>query len=255
MVAFTGKPSRRASTTRLALRAMAVDELQSRIEQGAGKLAADRRGASCARVAEVLGSEVSDDREVAVVVVGVGIDAGVDRLIGLLARYDVPVAATSFAGFDDGGGGLVLVREVVDAEAVPPTRSQQASRALSGSDLQLKADGFGVGREFARIVEAAEAAGLFCRPYNHALMITPASHHNRCLAVIRPGVGGKMRLLVSGDGVTDLFPGVGASDIEERVGGTDWSALAGEALASTTTRLVAFLAWLGERSAEPHSCP
>lgn len=232
------------------LRTMAADELRSRIEHGAGRLAADWRSASCARVAEVLANEAGDDREVAVLVVGVGIDPGVDRLIGLLARYDVPVTATSFAGFDDGSGGLVLVREVVDAEPAAPTRTQQASRALTGSDLQLKADGFGVGREFAHIVEAAENAGFFCRPYKHAVMITPPSHHNRCLVVVRPGAGGKMRLYVSETGVTEFFPGVSASDIEERVGGTDWSALAGEPLATTTARLVAFLEWLGSQVAE-----
>jgi hypothetical protein len=203
------------------------------------------------RIADVLDGEGEDVtlREVAITVVGVGLDAGVDRVISLLAHYRVPVSAMSFTCLSSGDARRILVREVVEAEVpMRPTRPESAAEAASLQDVQSRADAFGVGEPFRRLIEAVEAAGLFPRAYKRSVMVAPPTNHTRYLMVATPKGGGRIRLNHSPQGLRQFFPHLSESDIESRLGPGVERSPAGPDLDAEVDRIVAFLTWFASLS-------
>jgi hypothetical protein len=120
------------------------------------------------------------ERDVSLIVVGVGREPGLDRMIDYLgSRFGVPIRAVTFDVFETGAGEKVLVREETEPEGeVGPLKS-----ASSVASVVQNAGGpdSANGRRLLLLANAAESAGLHVRPYKYSLMFSPPSKKTRYL--------------------------------------------------------------------------
>ena len=127
-------------------------------------------------------------REVAVLLAGVGVDAGLERIVAHLGgTYGVPITIVSFEVFElHGGGPRLLIREVTEEQ----TERQARGPGHSVDTIRQRARDAGVAVEFDRFLEMSREAGLAVRPYKLAVMIAPPSKRNRYLMLAKPERGG-----------------------------------------------------------------
>lgn len=183
--------------------------------------------------------EVSD-RDVAIIVAGAGTDPGLERVVGFLARHDVPVRVVSFLPFVTAGGEQLLVREIIEDETERPEAARQSgTRSIDeisrlGSDAAIK-------MAFDRIVAAAERGGLYVRPYKVGVMVTPPNMRNRYLMYIKPVMGQGLRVHHGVEAFVEFFPALSESEVEERVGTGDAHIYGGAELESHVAELESFL--------------
>ena len=126
-------------------------------------------------------------REVAVLLAGVGVDPGLERIIAHLGGYGVPISIVSFEVFEPEGGPHLMIREVTEDESRPEPR---ARRRYSVEAIRQRAAEAGVQVQFDRLMEIIRAAGLYPRPYSLAVMIAPPTNRSRYLMYARPEDGG-----------------------------------------------------------------
>jgi hypothetical protein len=123
------------------------------------------------------------EREVAVVVVGVGSEPGLERMIQFLGgKFDVPIRAITFDVFDLENGEKVLVREETEAAIPPAAPSAGAGYTIEGVLSAAGGADSPAGRRMKTISDAAAASGFYVRPYKLSLMITPPTKRTRYLA-------------------------------------------------------------------------
>ena len=127
-------------------------------------------------------------REVAVLLAGVGVDSGLERIVDHLGGYGVPITIVSFEAFEPEGGPLLLLREVTEEQTGPPRRAQQPRRTVD--EIRRLAAEEGVTEPFDRFIEMVENAGLAVQPYRRAVMIAPPTNRSRYLMLARPEQGG-----------------------------------------------------------------
>jgi hypothetical protein len=129
-------------------------------------------------------SSETDAREVNVVVVGVGQEPGLERIIDILGgRFGVPIRVVAFDVFDLGEGQRMLVREEVEAEE-PSTTGPTSSYSVEGVIAAAGGQSSANGQRMATIAAAAERSGLYVRPYKWSLMFTPPTKKRRYLVTI-----------------------------------------------------------------------
>ena len=138
-------------------------------------------------VRKQLGGE-DEGRDVAVLLAGVGVGAGLERIVAHLGGYGVPITIVSFDAFEPEGSPLLLIREVTEEWTRPPRRVRRSRRTVD--EISALAVEAGVGEPFARFLEMARAAGLAARPYKVAVMIAPPANLKRFLMYARPEPGG-----------------------------------------------------------------
>ena len=165
-------------------------------------------------------------RDVTIIVAGAGTDAGLERVVEFLARYDVPIRVVSFDSYRTTTGQQLLVREVIEEESSAPDTSARHS-SQSVADIA----GLGADREltsaFNRIVAAAEAGGLYVRPYKVGVMLTPSSAKNRYLAYVRPFAGRGLLIHHGPEQFAEFFPDWTASAVIEQIGTGEKQTLSG----------------------------
>jgi hypothetical protein len=129
-------------------------------------------------------SSDADAREVNVVVVGVGQEPGLERIIDFLGgRFGVPIRVVAFDVFDLGDGQRMLVREEVEADT-PTTTGLASSSSIDGVIAAAGGSTSANGQRMASIAAAAERNGLYVRPYKWSLMFTPPTKKRRYLITI-----------------------------------------------------------------------
>ena len=149
-------------------------------------------------------SEDLDDsrREVAVIVVGAGVDPSLERLSGYLSdEFGVPIRAVSFQVMV-GSGEQLLVREIT--ETPEPEQATPTAHA-SISDVVGKAEAAGLGSAVRTLLAAAEKGGLHVRAYKHSLMVTPPSNKTRMLFTAWTQGGREQGLYVSPAAFAEFF--------------------------------------------------
>lgn len=165
--------------------------------------------------AEGLTVEDPDDRQVAIIVAGIGADSGLERIAHhLSSRFEVPVEIVTFDIFDVGDGGRILIREAseVDEQTTTPSR-------LSLEGNLAEADQQGIGDLCRLILAAAERNGLGTKLFKRAVMVTPPSNRNRILFTIRMWAKhGKVQLWLWAEGFAEFFPVVDAATVERHLG-------------------------------------
>jgi len=154
------------------------DDLQEMLQPGFAKLGDS--DALARSVRSQLDAE-DDDRDVAIVLAGVGVDPGLERIVAHLGGYGVPITIVSFTAFQPPGGPLLLMREVAEE------RARRAPRAQWTVDkIRALAAEAGVAEPFGRFLEMAEDAGLVVQPHRWAVRIAPAANRSRYLMYARP---------------------------------------------------------------------
>lgn len=122
------------------------------------------------------------NRDVELVVVGIGKMVGLDRMTDYLSNnFNMPLSVVSFSAFKDDFDRMLLVRELSE-----PDRKQQIKSKSTKSLEQIceLADNAGVGESFREILSAARDLELYPRPYKKSIMYTHPSHRNRMLFTV-----------------------------------------------------------------------
>ena len=126
-----------------------------------------------------------EGRDVAVLLAGVGVDAGLERIVAHLGGYGVPITIVSFDAFQPPGGPLLLIREVAEEGTRRAPRGRPTVK-----EIRARADEAGVAEPFDRFLGMAQRAGLKVQPHPLAVRIAPAGRRDRYLMYARPEAGG-----------------------------------------------------------------
>ena len=156
-----------------------------------------------------------DGREVAVLLAGIGVDAGLERIVDHLRGYGVPITIVNFDVFKPEGGPHLLVREVTDEEAHPARRSRRPRRTVD-EIRQLAADA-GVAAQFDRFLAMSGQAGLAVQPHRLAVTIAPPANRARFLMYARPE-GGGINILAGPAEFAEFFPPVTEEEATAAIG-------------------------------------
>lgn len=133
------------------------------------------------RVKQQLAGE-PEEREIAVLLVGVGIHPGLDRMNEFLARFGVPISVVSFEVFELERGPRLLVREVIDEPVKPPA----PGRVLTVEAISDLANRAGVREQFDRFVRMSKEAGLPVQPQRASVRTAPPANRTRFLMYAGP---------------------------------------------------------------------
>ncbi|MCC7020709.1 MAG: hypothetical protein IT332_13185 [Ardenticatenales bacterium] len=178
------------------------------------------------RAAELLAAETGggDDgaggtgagRDVVAMVVGTTVDPGLERMASFLGSYAVPIRVVTFDVFETAGGGRLLVREVEDAVETAEPRAR-ARTTYSVAAVRELAEGMGSGGLLDEVIEAGRDLGLYVRPWQQSITLTPPDRGKRTLFHVRPVAGGRLQMGWFPENLTDLY-GLSQADVEETVG-------------------------------------
>ena len=176
-------------------------------------------------------------REVAVLLAGVGVDAGLERIVTHLGGYGVPISIVSFEVFEPQAGPRLLIREVTEEQ---PER--RAARRYSVEAIRQRAAEAGVQAQFDRFLEIVREAGLHPRPYALAIMIAPPANRTRYLMYARPEAGGIV-LSAGPEGFAEFFPPLTEDEATAAIGPYEHPAphLAGAELDARLDQIETFL--------------
>ena len=162
-------------------------------------------------------------REVSVIVVGTGIEPGLERISGYLSDFGVPIRALSFQVLALNDGQRLLVREVSEAESAPAPPTAEAEAKLG--QLLADAEKIGAGSAVHRLHQTASRWQLYVRPYKFSIMFTPPRHRGRMLFTVWPR---DKRFWAASDVYAEFWP-VTVTRARELLGENGWRALTDEA--------------------------
>ena len=196
------------------------------------------KGKRSAAVARQLDGEeqAGGKREIAVLLVGVGVTPGLERMMEFLGGFGVPINTVSFAVFELEGGPKLLVRERIDERAEPPPphrkRTVEAIRRRAGQE--------GVEAQLDRFVRMSEEAGLAVQPLKMSVRIAPQANRARFLMYARPEDGGLV-IQTGPKYFSEFFP-LAENEVLEGLGpDTATGYLSGEELNERLDRIESFL--------------
>lgn len=152
-------------------------------------------------------------RDVAVVLAGVGVDAGLERIVAHLGGYGVPISIVSFEAFEPEDGARLLIREVTEEDSRPEPR---ARRRYSVEAIRQRAAAAGVSVQFDRFLKMVRDAGLYSHPYSLAVTIAPPTNHSRYLMYAKPEDGG-IWVSAGPSAFAEFFP-FSEQEVEEAIG-------------------------------------
>ena len=215
-----------------------TDELEGKLKAGLGKLGDEDKLA--ARVKQQLANE-SEEREIALLLVGAGTHSGLERMNEFLSRFDLPISVVSFDVFTLDGGPKLLVREVVDE----PIRTSAPRRRYTVEAIGGLAANVGVRDQFDRFVRMSEEAGLPVQPQGASVRIAPPANRTRFLMYAAPRAGpsgGELGIWVGPGHFAEWFPHIDEEEATAAIGKYDDGAyLAGEELERRLNQIADFL--------------
>ena len=179
-------------------------------------------------------------RDVAVLLAGVGVDAGLERIVAHLGGYGVPITIVSFEAFEPEGGPRLLIREVTEEQTGPPRRARRPR--LNIDEIRALAAEKGVAEPFDRFLEMAQDAGLAVQPYRVGVMVAPPTNRTRYLMYARPEQGG-IYLHAGPAQFAEFFPPLAEDEASAAIGSFESGAAyqAGAALDACLDQIAAFL--------------
>lgn len=212
---------------------LGVDELYETLEPGLNRLGNPERLA--ARVQQQLDGE-EEPREIAVLLVGAGIDSGLERMNEFLGRFGVPIAVVSFEVFELDGGSQLLIRDIVEERTAPPRRR------LTVEAIRRRAVEVGVEKQFDRFVNMAKDAGLAVQPQRASVRIAPLADRRRFLMWVQPRIGNQLGIWVGAKQFAEFFPHIDEENAVDALGRyEDGAFLAGDALDRRLDEIERFL--------------
>ncbi|MYE45953.1 MAG: DUF91 domain-containing protein [Chloroflexi bacterium] len=185
-------------------------------------------------------------REVAVLLAGVGVDAGLERIVAHLGGYGVPISIVTFEAFEVHDGPRLLIREVTEEQT--ERRPRRPTRSVD--EIRELADAVGAASEFDRFLAMAEAADLVVRSFSYAVSVVPRQSRNRRLIYARPRNGG-IYIAVHPEVFAEFFPPLTESGITEAFGPPGVSGhFTGPSLDARLDQIEAFLKTLPSQDAD-----
>lgn len=163
--------------------------------------------ASSRRIESLLENDDAE-REIAVMLVGVGIHPGLARMTEFLERFQVPIDIVSFEVFQPDNGPKLLVREALEATTEPPKRKYTVEA------IRHQAEDAGVVEPFDRFICMSKQAGLAVQPQGASIRIAPPQNRTRYLMYVQPytdNAGSGLWISVGGTSFLEFFP-----EIDER---------------------------------------
>jgi len=145
-----------------------------------------------------------DQRDVAMVLVGVGDSPGLERLTDYLAGYELPITMVSFQVFKSENGSQVLSRELREEEAARPRKRPPID------ELRAAAQGTGAGAAFDALFEAGRRHELHMRTDKACFWYAPARQKSRAMFTVWlwPAQPGRLRLGVWHQAFSEFYPPV-----------------------------------------------
>ena len=215
-----------------------ADEVYGKLESRLGEFG-DAESLS-ERVKQQLAGE-AEDREIAVLLVGAGIHAGLERMNKFLARFGVPISVVSFEVFELEGGPRLLIREVID-EPTQPSAPKRINTVEAIRDLASQA---GVREQFDRFVKMSEQAGLPVQPQRASVRVAPPANRTRFLMYAGPRAsanGGELGLWVGPWHFAEWFQHISEDEAAKALGNyEDGGYLAGKKLDDRLDQIERFL--------------
>lgn len=215
-----------------------ADELYGKLEANLGKLGDEDKLA--ARLKQQLSNE-SEEREIALLLVGAGTHSGLERVNKFLSRFDLPISVVSFEVFELDGGRKLLVREVVDE----PIKTTAPRRRYTVEAIRGLAADVGVRDQFDRFVSMSEEAGLPVQPQRASVRIAPPANRTRFLMYAAPRAGpngGELGIWVGPRPFAEWFPHIDEEEATAALGKhEDGAYLAGEELEKRLDQIAVFL--------------
>ena len=153
-------------------------------------------------------------REVAVLLAGVGVDAGLERIVDHLGGYGVPISIVSFEVFElEDGGSRLLIREVTEEQT--ERRGPRPRRTVD--EIRQLATDEGVEAEFERLMKMGVQAGLVVRTFPLSINLVHPSNRTRRLIYARPGEGG-LHIQVHAPTFVDFFSPLTEEEADAGIG-------------------------------------
>ena len=211
------------------------DELNEKIQPRLK--APNARADASARVRQLLENE-GEQRDIAVLLVGVGIAPDLMRMREFLSRFDVPISVVSFEVFALEAGPKLLIREVLEEPSEPATRPRR--RRGTVDTIRQQAADAGVVAQFDRFIRMSEQADLVVRPFTVTVMIAPPANRTRFLmyATVRPG---GLEIATGPAAFAEFFPRVTEAVATEALGSYRAEFLTGAQLEARLAQIEKFL--------------
>ena len=194
-------------------------------------------------------SDEDEQRETAVMLVGVGIDPSLERLKEFLGRFEIPIRIVSFEVFKPNDNIKLLVREVLEEPDEPPP----PKRKFTVEAVRTMAKEFGVDEQFDRFVRMSEEADLAVQPLKIALRIAPRQNRTRFLMYAQPYTDAKgpgLGIQVGGAAFVEFFPGIDEGEATKIGMDGRYEKLSGKELSRRLDQIEDFLNKLPSPSAD-----
>jgi hypothetical protein len=165
----------------------------------------------------------AEKRSVTIYLVGTGVDAGLERMVGFMADIsDIELRAVTFSPFRDPQGNLLLAREIHEGADRPAAAVQKPGGSGPTAEMILaSADRNGVGDIVRPLHDVAASLGLHVRPWYRSIMFAPPVARNRCLFTVwadrLPRHPGAVKVYVDAEGF-EQFYGVKEAELLALVG-------------------------------------
>jgi hypothetical protein len=197
------------------LRKEPADQLRARLTKSL--LGKPYREEALDRLATALADDADGPRDVALLLLGVGVQPGAERIREFLSDHGIDARIVSLGAHRDLEGRFVLWRDEDDVAVVAsPYEARSSEEAMES--IRNHARDFGVLEQFDRWLDACQGAGLNARAYKHSVMITPPQHSNTYLMVGRPLKGGALRLNHGTARFPEWFPWISEDEAESILG-------------------------------------
>ena len=217
---------------------LGADELLEKLEPRFDKLGDAER--LSAQVKRQLESE-DEGRAIAVLLVGAGVHAGLERMNEFLGRFGVPIGIVSFEVFELDSGPRLLIREVLEEQV---DQHVQPHRRLSVAEIRRRAVEVEMGDPFDRFVATAREAGLAVQPQRASVRIAPQANRVRFLMYARPGTGnngGVLHIAVGPQAFAEFFPHMTEQEAIKALEGVDGTYGKGKELDAVLDQIESFL--------------
>ena len=215
---------------------LTADELHRKLEPRLGDFGDPER--LSATIKQLLERE-EERRELALLLVGAGIHPGLERMNEFLDGFGVPISVVSFEVFQLDDGPQLLIREVMDEPVEAPPRRQFTVGAIRRWAVDV-----GVGEQFDRFVNIAQAAGLAVQPQRASVRIAPPTNRTRFLMYAQPhsgDSGGELLIHVGPKVFAEFFTHVDEQEAVDAIGKLDGKCVGGEALDEILNQIERFL--------------
>lgn len=176
------------------------------------RLLSNLDGATQDQVNEMLAGDV-EGRDIEVIIVGVGVDSGVERLSGYLSEsFGVPIRIITFDVFKMLDGKKILIREITEKPV-----SKRKRRVYSVDAVEAQASDRGSLELLKFSIQIAEELNLYVRPWQKSLTFNSPQAKSYTLIYVKPKSGNKLKVGYSSGNFANLFP-VTEEEVEERLG-------------------------------------